>query len=197
MTKSAIYGRVQYRILRRQTATADQRRESVMQVAMFLILLLLRMIAGIVTLLLADLAIHFVPLLLALLLGMFSNHTGSSESNLGKWLDMHMYHRWTGVWACFLLQLMLCASIDVVTGRLPWFAGLPVIARAIGCSAALLVGTLVLVILSRSSEAPTGYLFETDFKRGPSWGDFNITWSEVFILSPLFVSEFLRDRLRI
>ena len=159
-----------------------------MQVAMFLVLLLLRVIVGVVALLLTDLAIHFGLLLLAT--------PGRPESNWGKWLDKHMYHRWTGVWACFLLQLTICASIDVVTGRLVWFAGLPMIARAIGCAAVMLAGTLILVILGRSSEPSMGYPFETEFKRSPSWGEFNITWAEIFILSPLFVSEFLRDRLR-
>jgi len=86
-----------------------------MQAVMFLVLLLLRMIADIVALLMADLAIHFG----LLLLGIFSNGSGSSESNLDKWLNTHMYHRWTGVWACFLLQLMLCASIDAADKHLP------------------------------------------------------------------------------
>ena len=168
-----------------------------MQVVMFLILLVLRMIAAVVALLMADLAIHFVPLLLSLLPGNSADRSGRLESKSDNGFNTHMYHRWTGVWAFFILILVICAGIDYVTAGLPWFAGLPVIARAIGCSAALLASTLILAILGKSNEEPMGYPFETGLKSGLSLGEFNITLSEVFILSPLFVSEFLRGRLKI
>ena len=181
-----------------KTETTDQMRESVMQVAMFLILLLLRTIIGVVVLLMANLAIHFAPMLWHLLPGQSSNRSSRPESNSDRWFDTHTYHRWTGVWVFFVLMMAMCASVDYVTGVLPGFAGLPVIARAIGCSAVLLVITLVLTILGKSNEELLEYPFgQSGFKSGPSFDGFNITLSEVFILSPLFVSEFLRDRLRI
>lgn len=159
------------------------------QVAVFFILLALRVFVGVV----AWLAMCFIMMFgLLLVSGLLPTQSGNDphateRPGSGSGCAFSFYRGWAWPLLSFGFFLATCLAVDIVTGWLPWFGALPVPVRSIGCSTGVLVWMVWSVWASRGK--PDGVPLGN--RDGPSYGNHNILPWEIFFLSPLFISAFI------